>query len=257
MDIQSTIFRLICYVQQLRLIHGGRWGARGREVLGWQSHSMTHHRVIFCCSQIYYNGGCYFRVSINGKIAVPAAADSRTLRNKRGTETDYYVAKFYALYSVFLMHNHYHCGPLSPGLWHAYLWRRIPNQHTILKNIFLILCADRGCLWSELYVIRDETHLRCERARASQKEFAFIMYETKLNIFFFWIVILFVKMQFKWIPSRDLWVLSKCLITEPKDSRRSIFQRNFAYCLFSALGNDERGGSISRYKKTRDLQTGT
>lgn len=57
---------------------------------------------------------------INGKIAVSiAAADSRMSRNKRGTETDYYAAKFYALYSVFLMHNHYHRGRLGPGLWHA------------------------------------------------------------------------------------------------------------------------------------------
>jgi len=44
---------------------------------------------------------------INGKIIIFVAANSRTTRNKRGTETDYYAVKFYALYSVFLMRNHY------------------------------------------------------------------------------------------------------------------------------------------------------
>jgi len=41
----------------------------------------------------------------DASTAAVASEDSRIRRNKRGTETDYYAVKFYALYSVFLMRD--------------------------------------------------------------------------------------------------------------------------------------------------------
>lgn len=106
------MFRLICYVQQLRLIHGGGESTDDSRI--WWHVAAAW---CLCCPQTHYNGGCYFRLT--ARLHVLTAADSRTSRNKRGTETDYYAVKFYALYSVFLMRNHYHRGRLGPGLWHA------------------------------------------------------------------------------------------------------------------------------------------
>lgn len=173
---------------------------------------------MFCCSQTHYNGGCYFRLT--ARLQYPP----QPIRERRETNEE---QKLTITPQNFMpCTQSFSCAIIII----AAVW--VPACDTLSPApCYLIRVVYR--LRSSVFALRTDVAKRV------------CIYNTrnwKSDIFFFVSVILFVEVRFGWIPSRDPWVLSKCSITEPKDSRRSTFQNNFAYSLFSALGKVAMSG---------------
>lgn len=133
-----------------------------------------------------------------------AAADSQISRNKRGTETDYYAAKFYALYSVFLI--------IIIIIAIIIIWFQFATRYLYIHAIcnYIVWDQARFALWTgnlKIYNARDQINSDVSLSFMRHWDgFRLEIFRSSVNV-----------------PLPSLKI------------RRSILPCNFVYSLFSAL----------------------
>lgn len=146
--------------------------------------------MMFCCSQTYCNGGCYFRLTARLQYSPQPIRERREINEEQKlTNTPQNFMPCTQSFSCAII--------IIAAVWVSTcdtisFRRRAVSRH------------------NELCRLRQNTSAL--QTGIAKKVCIYIMHGIKPN-FFLWIMILFVEVQFGWIPPRNPWVLSKCFIT--------------------------------------------